>query len=94
MKKSFYKNILVVSLFIAAAYNSQAQQKASDRPISAELKKIRDIQQARSRTLEKTQEPATRQQPVVTNNPIRTNETPAKKPSSQPMITPTKPKKQ
>jgi len=95
MKKSIYKNIFLATVIIVAAYNSQAQQKASDRPMGAELKKVRDMQQARSKTLEKTQEAATTQQPAVTNIPAnKTKESPAKKTSTQPMIAPTRPKKQ
>jgi hypothetical protein len=95
MKKSISKNIFLVSVIVISGLSSQAQQKVSDRPFGSELKKIKDIQKARSEMLRETQEPSTKKETEATNIPVnRTKKLPATKPSTQPMVTPARPKKQ
>lgn len=95
MKKIVSKSLFLTLIIIACGLTIYAQQKASDRPFTSELKKIKEKQEARKKMLQQTQQPADKNEtPATTNSDNKTKQSPAIKPSSQPMTVPARSKKQ
>jgi len=95
MKKTVYKSLFLTLIIIACGLTIYAQQKASDRPFAAELKKIKEKQEKRKKILQQTQQPAEKTETqATTNSDNKTKQPAAAKPSLQPMTIPARPKKQ
>jgi hypothetical protein len=95
MKKSIYKYLFLTSIILIGGMYVHAQQKASDRPFSSELKKVKEIQETRNKMLRETKQPSDRKETQATTNPVnKPKQRPATKPSILPMSLPPRSKKQ
>lgn len=87
MKTNLDKILLMILALVFCHGLLQAQQKSSQKPFAAEIKKIEKKQDERKQMLQQTQQDGmqnTRQTPVQTNQQPTNN-----KPSSLPMRKPT-----
>jgi len=94
MKKIIIRNLLL-SLILCVCGLVTYAQKASDRPISSELKKLKEIQETRKQMLQRTQQSASKTETQPTTvSADKTKQLPATKPSAQPMVVPVRSKRQ
>jgi hypothetical protein len=95
MKKYAYKSLFLTLIIIVCGLNIYAQQKASDRPFTTELKKLKEIQETRKKMLQQTQQPSeNKETQTTTNSDNKTKQPAASKSSLQPMAIPVRSKKQ
>jgi hypothetical protein len=95
MKKIVHKSLFLTFIIIACGLHINAQQKASDRPFTSELRKIKEKQESRKKMLQQTQQsPENNEAPATTNSENKTKQPQAVKSSLQPMEVPARAKKQ
>jgi len=94
MKKITIRNFFLGLIIVFCGLNGYAQ-KASDRPISSELKKLKEMKETRKQMLQRTQQTASKTEiQATTVTADKTKQLPATKPSVQPMVIPARSKRQ